>query len=282
MRLGVCVRYLDDSTIEEQIRQVKEAGFDRIQLVCWDGKLMSARHAKKIKDILTKYSVTVSAFWCGWQGPKAWNFTEGPQTLGLLPGKYRRTRVKDLCRGSDFALALGVSDIATHMGFIPENMCDAQFKPMCDSIRKVALYMKNNGQNLLFESGQETPVAMLRCFEEVGTDNLYVNLDTANLIMYGKGNPVDALDVIGKYVKNIHAKDGFYPTDPYKLGCEVRIGDGKVDFRAFFEKLKELDFHLDVTIEREVNGERAKRDVAYAKEYLSKIIEEVYGEGELC
>ena len=118
---------------------------------------------------------------------------------------------------------------------------------------------------------------MLRCFEEVGCDNLGINLDTANLILYGKANPVDALDVFGRHVRNLHAKDGLYPINGHDLGTEVRLGDGKVDFRALFQKLKELGYDSYVTIEREIEGAEQAADILYAKEYLEKIISEVYG-----
>ena len=149
----------------------------------------------------------------------------------------------------------------------------------CVAVSAEKEYDRNAHQHqyLLFETGQETPVTMLRCFEQVGTDNLAVNLDTANLILYGKANPVDALDVFGKYVRNLHAKDGFYPTTGHDLGCEVRIGDGKVDFRALFRKLKELGYDSYVTIEREISGEQQEEDIRYAKAYLENIVNEVYG-----
>ena len=220
---------------------------------------------------------TVSAFWCGWEGPCVWNFYEGQTTLGLVPPEYREMRIKNLCDGADFAAKLGVKDVVTHMGFIPENPNDPQFPLFCDAVRRVAKHLKKNGQNLLFETGQETPVTMLRCFETVGTDNLKVNLDTANVILYGKANPVDALDVFGKYVAGIHAKDGFYPVNGRELGAETRIGDGKVDFPALFRKLKELGYNSYVTIEREIDGEQQSEDIRYAKKYLENIINEVYG-----
>lgn len=139
--------------------------------------------------------------------------------------------------------------------------------------------MQNNGQYLLFETGQETPVTMLRCFEKVGTDNLGVNLDTANLILYGRSNPVDALDVFGKYVRNIHAKDGCYPTNGHDLGRETRLGEGKVDFRALFVKLRELGYDSDVTIERELaeDSQEQLKGILDSREYLQTIINEVYG-----
>ena len=186
-------------------------------------------------------------------------------------------RVKNLCDGADFAHRIGLTDVATHMGFIPECPFDPNFEPLCDAIRTVAQHLKTNGQYLLFETGQETPVTMLRCFEQVGMDNLGVNLDTANLILYGKANPVDALDVFGKYVRNLHAKDGFYPVNGHDLGEEVRLGDGKVDFPALFRRLKELGYDAYVTIEREISGEQQDEDIRHAKVYLETIINEVYG-----
>ena len=154
-----------------------------------------------------------------------------------------------------------MTDVATHMGFIPENPADPIWMPFCDAVRKVAQHLQKNGQYLLFETGQETPVTMLRCFEVVDCDNLGINLDTANLILYGKANPVDALDVFGKYVRNLHAKDGFYPTCGRELGKEVQIGTGKVDFPALFRKLHELGYDSWVTIEREISGDQQIQDI---------------------
>ena len=197
-------------------------------------------------------------------------------------GSFRALRVRNLCDGSDFAAALGVSDVVTHMGFIPENPCDPEYEGFCDAVRTVALHCRKNGQHLLFETGQETPVTLLRCFETVDCDNLGVNLDTANLILYGKANPVDALDVFGPYVRNLHAKDGMYPTNGHDLGEETRLGDGRVDFGALFEKLHTLGYDSYVTIEREIDGEQQLADIQHAKTYLEQIIQRVYGGGKVC
>jgi sugar phosphate isomerase/epimerase len=211
----------------------------------------------------------------------AWNFFDGPYALGLVPPEYRTLRVQNLCDGADFAKKLGVTDVATHMGFIPENPSDPNFPGLCIAIRHVAEHLKANGQYLLFESGQETPITMLRCFERVGTDNLAVNLDTANLILYGKGNPVDALDVIGKYVRNLHAKDGKFPTNGMNLGEETRLGEGKANFPALIRGLKALGYDSHITIEREIDGDEQIRDIIDGKKFLTDIITEVYGEGSV-
>lgn len=277
LKTGICVHFNSVDEMSKKFNDMLSEGFDNCQLISWVPALWTDENAAILKKMIDETGVTVSAFWCGWEGPCVWNFYEGHTTLGLVPPEYREMRIKNLCDGADFAAKLGVKDVVTHMGFIPENPNDSQFPLFCEAVRKVAEHLKRNGQNLLFETGQETPVTMLRCFETVGTDNLKVNLDTANVILYGKANPVDALDVFGKYVAGLHAKDGFYPVNGRELGTETRIGDGKVDFTALFRKLKELGYDSYVTIEREIDGEQQTEDIRYAKKYLENIINEVYG-----
>ena len=170
-----------------------------------------------------------------------------------------------------------MTDVVTLMGFIPENPYDPNYPGFCRAVRTVAEHLKANGQYLLFETGQETPVTMLRCFETVGCDNLAINLDTANLILYGKANPVDALEVFGKYVRNLHAKDGCWPVNGHDLGMETAIGEGRVDFPAVFRKLFDLGYDSWITIEREIEGEQQIRDILSARDYLQSIMVDVYG-----
>lgn len=275
MKVGVCIEFSTMVEMSKKFKSLVDNGFDNFQLICWKPELFTASNAEAIVKLCKEYSVTVSAFWCGWEGPAEWNFYTGPTTLGLVPPQWREVRIKNLCDGADFAKAMGVENVVTHMGFIPENPNDAEFVPFCDAVRRVAEHCKNNGQYLLFETGQETPVTMLRCFETVGCDNLGVNLDTANLILYGKANPADALDVFGKYVRNLHAKDGTYPTDGKNLGNETRIGEGKVDFEKVLSKLHKLGYDGYVTIEREITGEEQTRDIIDARNYLNGIIEKL-------
>lgn len=274
MKVGVCIDFKAMDEISKKFKNLVDHGFDNCQLVCWNLSLFTEENAQKINALCSEYNVTISAFWCGWEGPAEWNFYDGPKTLGLIPREYREMRIKNLCDGSDFAKLLGIENVVTHMGFIHEDLNDPEFLPFCDAVKQVAEHCKKNGQYLLFETGQETPVAMLRCIETVGCDNLGVNLDTANLILYGKANPVDSLDVFGKYVRNLHAKDGTYPTNGRELGRETRIGEGKVDFRGVLTKLHELGYDGYVTIEREISGDEQTRDILSARDYLENIISE--------
>ncbi len=276
MKIGSLVNFHGTDTLEEKLVALRQAGLSGCQLCCWEPALFTDENAAIVRQLTEKHGVEISAFWCGWEGPCTWNFYEGQLTLGLVPPEYRVMRIRNLCDGADFAKKLGVTDVATHMGFIPESPYDPHFPGSCVAVRQVAEHLKANGQYLLFETGQETPVTMLRCFEQVGMDNLGINLDTANLILYGKANPVDALSVFGRYVRNIHAKDGLYPTNGHDLGQEVPLGEGMVNFRAFFDKLRELGYDRYVTIEREIEG-TAQQDILDAKHYLETVINEVYG-----
>lgn len=272
MKIGVCVHQISGEEMAKKFKAITDEGFYSCQLLSWDPTLWTDANAEIINNAIKKYNVTISAFWCGWEGPCVWNFYDGQETLGLVPVAYRFQRMRNLMQGADFAKKLGVTDVISHMGYIPENPYDVNYQGFCTAIRTVATHLKRNGQYLLFETGQETPVTLLRCFETVGLDNLGVNLDTANVILYGKANPVDALDVFGKYVRNLHAKDGMYPTNGHDLGKEVRIGEGKVDFPKLFAKLKELGYDGHVTIEREITGDEQIVDIRFSRKYLENII----------
>ena len=270
MNIGVIVP-LDSYEVE--FGKLREIGLDRCQFHAWnDSSFLTEELALKVKEKAAECGVTITAVWRGWSGPKVWNFTEGPTTLGLVPREYREARIADLKVGSDFAPALGVGKVITHMGFLPEFPGDPEYPAIVEAIREVAEYCKANGQYLLLETGQETPVTLLRTIEAVGTGNVGINLDPANLILYGKANPVDALDVFGKYVMELHGKDGLYPTTGTDLGCEVKIGDGKVCFERLIPRLHEIGFDGTITIEREISGEEQIRDIKSAKEFLEDLI----------
>ena len=277
MKIGVMTAFEGLEAMPAKLKSLQDNGFTTCQFQSWNPALWTDENAEALKKLFAEYGVTPSAFWCGWSGPQVWDLYDGQLTLGLVPTEYRAMRVQQLCDGADFAKKLGITDVITHMGFIPENPNDPNFHPFCVAVRTVAQHLKKNNQYLLFETGQETPVTMLRCFEVVGTDNLGINLDTANLILYGRGNPVDALEVFGKYVRNLHAKDGKFPVNGHDLGVETRLGEGKADFRGIFTKLHELGYDSHVTIEREIEGDQQLVDILDSREYLQSLIDEIYG-----
>lgn len=138
-------------------------------------------------------------------------------------------------------------------------------------MKQLGEYALSKGINIYFETGQETPVTLLRAITDIGTGNLFVNYDTANLVLYGKANPLDGLKVIGNYVRSLHAKDGLYPVNPRELGKEVPIPTGEVDFPKILAYLKKIGFSGHVTIEYEL-GEQSRDYLLKTKSYLEDII----------
>lgn len=276
MNIGVCVSLDSLEKFERQVAAMAREGIYYCQILSWNMELRKDEYVEPIKAILQKYGVTPSAFWCGWEGEAVWDIFQGPATVGLVPEKFRELRVKNICDGADFARKLGITDVITHMGFIPECPNDPSFDPLCDAVRRVAAHLKENGQYFLFETGHETPAAMLRCIERVGADNLGVNHDTSAVVMFGKANAVDALNVLGPWVRNLHVKDGVYPTSGFEPGKEVRMGEGAVDFDALFTKLRELGFDSHVTFEREPEPENLE-DIRFAKTFLENAVKKIYG-----
>jgi len=255
----------------EEIEKVRKLGLPTCQLACWDPKLMGEGTAKEIERTCRESRLEITTIWAGYTGRLVWNFVEGPKTIGLVPPDMRAQRVKDLKCGADFAKRLAVRSITTHVGFLPIDPGDEGYRGAVDAVRDVAQYCAKLGLGFNFETGQETPVTLLRCIEDVGTDNLGINLDPANLILYGMANPVDALDVFGRYVRGVHAKDGEYPTNGRELGKEKPLGQGKVNFEKLIPKLKGLGYAGALTIEREIGGEEQIRDILMAKEILERL-----------
>ena len=269
-RIGAMVGYDTDVDILEKFRKNQELGINSCQICIWNVDIFkSDEHAEKIKAAIAETGINVSSLWAGWTGPCEWNFTAGPDTIGLVPVAYRFTRLNELKSASDFAEKIGVKQVVTHVGFIPENPSATEFNGTVAALRNLCGYMKKKGQYFLFETGQETPITLLRTIEAIGTGNLGVNLDTANPILYGKANPVDALDVFGKYVMDTHIKDGFYPTNGMYLGHEARAGDGKANIPEVVRKLiVEYNYEGPFTIEREISGEQQTADIIHAKKLL--------------
>ncbi len=270
MKVGVLVSLSKD--IKNTFKQITDMGIYSCQVLCWDMELYTDEMAELVKEAVKETGVEISALWAGWSAPVIWNFYDGPHSLGLVPVAYRHTRLRELKMGSDFAEKIGVTDVITHVGYIPEVPTCTEYQGLVVALRDLANYMKAKGQYFLFETGQETPITLRRTIEDVGTGNLGINLDPANLILYGKANPVDALDVFGEYVRNVHGKDGCYPTNGKYTGKETRMGDGKVNYPAFIAKLKEIGYDGCITIEREISGDEQIKDILYAKELLEKLI----------
>jgi L-ribulose-5-phosphate 3-epimerase len=274
MELGLLIAPF--SAPEERFRVLRDLGLTNCFLSL-DGYIggFTREVVSQYRDLLAKFQVTATTVEVVGPGPLEWNFLRGPSTIGLVPPKTRTARIDALRQVSDFAKELGIAQVQTHCGFIPEDPADPLYPGAVEAIRTVAQHCQGNGQFFLMETGQETPTTMSRMIRDVAMPNLAVGLDTANLILYGKANPVDAVDILGPHIRSIHAKDGRWPIDPSNLGEEVLIGKGLVNFREVFTKLHRVGYTGAVTIERETSGPQQIEDVRQEKLYLERILGEV-------
>jgi sugar phosphate isomerase/epimerase len=270
MKLGVLVP-LEEGP-EHALAKVSDLGFGTCQVVCWSQDLFSEEVAVALRSAAASAQVEITTIWVGLPGRTVWDFISGPDTIGLVPEWRRERRLGVLKLGSDFARQVGVPSITTHVGFIPETPTDPRYLGVVHALTEIGLYCQQNGQSFWFETGQETPVTLLRTIHDVGTGNLGINLDPANLLMYGKANPVDALDVFGEHVRGVHAKDGEYPTDGRRLGVEKPLGEGRVDFPRLLGKLAALDYRGALTIEREISGPQQIEDIRSGKRFLEGVL----------
>lgn len=207
---------------EDPFKAIAEFGLKTAQLQNWDMTNLTPECADQVRKYIKKSGIRLAAFWGGYTGRIVWNSYGGPVTCGLVPRDLRARRVEELKKGAEFAARIGAPALITHCGFIPESPMDPLYAETVNAIYDVAHYCWKLGIGFWFESGQETPLTLLRTIEDISLPNLGVNLDTANLILYGRGNPVDALEVFGPYVRNLHVKDGVFPANSRVLGKEDR------------------------------------------------------------
>ena len=267
LRLGLIIGIGNDPA--QALAKVHELGIPSAQIYVEE---FFPGLAGKLRAALDSFRIEATSVVVGGPGREVWNFHEGPRTIGLVPRATRDARAAHIRKASGFAKECGIPAVQTHCGFLPEDPNEAAYKETVAVLRVLANYCKTNGQNFRYETGQETPITLARTIEDVGVDNQGVNFDLANLILYGKANPADAIEILAPYIQGIHAKDGLWPTNPKELGQEVPIGKGKVDFPRIIARLKELQYGGAVTIEREISGAQQMEDVRAAKIFLEKLI----------
>lgn len=271
-KIGALISLRPDTDIAAKLREAKAIGCECCQITVWDMSLYTDAMAAAIVQAAHDCEIEISTLWAGWSGPKEWNFTGGPMTLGIVPESYRMQRMEEIVRGAEFAAKIGAPRVATHVGFLPENINDPNYYGVLAALRCIVKRCEQLGICFLFETGQETPVALLRVIEELNSASVGINMDTANLILYGKANSADAVTVFGKYVMDTHIKDGLYPTEGKKLGKEVRVGEGMANIPEVIRRLQAVGYTGNYVIEREIKGDQQIKDVIETIAYLKGIL----------
>lgn len=274
MNVGYLIHLTGDPY--ENIREASELGFHHGQLSVWDMSYHSDESAERILAACRDFDFTVTAVWCGWTGPTDWRYPGMYLSLGLVPDAYRAKRVEEILGGAALAAKLGVKDIITHIGYLPDDPTNKTRMEVVLAARYICAEIAKAGQRFLFETGEMIPTTLIQFMTEIGLPNVGVNLDPANFVINGRANPVDAARRLAPYIHGMHGKDAIHPVGTAPKGKEVKIGEGVVDFKAIFTLLKEAGFDGSVSIEYEMKNTPDRRaELISSKAYLEDLIKTI-------
>lgn len=269
MEIGIMLAVGEDPN--EGISKVVDLGLKCCQMGSPADEYLQGPRREELRAALEKADIVVTTVFVGFEGESYTDVEDVKRTIGFLDRETRPARLERAKKVSDFAKFLGVKRVASHIGFVPQDASDPRHAEMVEAIRELADYCALNGQVFALETGQESAEGMLHFMKEVGCDNLRVNFDPANMILYGSGEPLPALELLADYVDGVHVKDGDWPTGEGQLGTEKPLGEGKVNIPAYIATLKKIGYTGPLTIEREITGPEQLADMKKAIAWLGKL-----------
>jgi len=230
--------------------------------------------AKEFVEQLQKLGIEISCVFAGFEGESYADIPTVEKTIGLVPEATRAERVAELKEIADFAKNLGVEVVGLHIGYVPHDAESEAYHEVLEVTRDVCKHLAASGQALHLETGQEPADVLVRFLKDTGCNNLFVNFDPANMILYGAGEPLPALELIGSYVRSVHCKDATWSDKPGETwGAEVPLGEGDVDMAAYLQTLEKIGYTGPLTIEREIpqEPERQKAEIGKALDLLKSL-----------
>ena len=263
-----------DAGLGVKLEVVHELGIPTIQLHAPSARARTPENAERFVARLGELGIALTAVFGGFEGESYADIPTVSKTVGLVPPETRAARTQEMKEIADFARLLGCDVVALHLGFVPHDTSDPLYGEVLAVTREVCDHTKANGQNLHLETGQESADGLLGFIHDVARDNLFVNFDPANLILYGTGEPIEALQKIGSYVRSVHCKDAKWAANPgAEWGQEVPLGDGDVGIENYLRMLSDLGYAGPLTIEREIpqDPERQKAEIGGAAGLLNEL-----------
>jgi sugar phosphate isomerase/epimerase len=249
-----------DAGLGVRLEVAHELGVPTIQLHAPHKATRTKEHAERFLARLKELGIRISVVFGGFEGESYADIPTVSRTVGLVPPATRSARLTEMKEISDFTRLLGVEAVGLHLGFVPHDAADPRYGEIVAVTRQLCDHCKANRQNLHLETGQEAADTLLKFLGDVGRGNLFVNFDPANMILYGSGEPIEALRKVGRYVRSIHCKDARWAARPgQEWGAEVPLGEGDVGMENFLRTLKDLGYTGPLTIEREIPQEPARQ-----------------------
>jgi sugar phosphate isomerase/epimerase len=257
----------------QTIREQKALGV-RIGQLGVPGDMSLEGAAEAWKAALEQEDFTIVTVFCAYVGENYADIPTVENTVGFIPAATRELREQRTKDVSHFAAQIGVKSIACHVGFVPENRTDPTYLDVLHLVRRICDHAAKHGQTFALETGQEPADTLLTFLRDVDRKNIGINFDPANLIMYGTGDPIQALGVLGPHLISVHCKDGDWPPKGVAgaLGTEKPLGEGAVGMPEFIAKLRQVGYSGSLHIEREIEDQEQKRaDMANAVKLLEKL-----------
>jgi L-ribulose-5-phosphate 3-epimerase len=262
--IGVCSWSLQ-AGVFEVAEAMKEIGINSVHLAV--GEALGDR-GEGYLDAVKQQDWAISSTMIGFDQEDYSSLDTIKVTGGVVPDDCWEKN-KALFKGSaKVTKELGVKYISTHAGFIDHTDVE-KYKVMCDRIKCLADVAAENGLMLLMETGQETAEDLAGFMTEIAHPAVGINFDPANMILYDKGDPIEALKVLAPWIKHVHIKDADKTEVTGQWGAEVPWGDGQVDSGKFLDALKSIGYEGTIAIEREA-GDQRKVDIALAADRLKK------------
>ena len=257
---------------------IEALGVPTIQLHAPQPAKRNAESAASLREHLDRIGVRCTAVFGGFEGESYADIPTVERTVGLVPPETRESRLAEMREISDFAKHLGCDTVALHLGFVPHDPSDPRYPGIVEVTRDLCDHCATHDQFLHLETGQETAEGLLAFIEQVQRENLKINFDPANMILYGTGEPIDALRKVGHHVRSVHCKDGTWSDQPGKTwGAEVPLGEGDVNVREYLTTLRDLRYEGPLTIEREIpqDPERQRAEIGQAIKLLESLRDEL-------
>lgn len=268
-----------DAGLGVRLEVAQELGIPTIQLHAPSAATRTEEHAERFLRRLQELGISLTAVFGGFEGESYADIPTTQRTVGLVPPDTRAQRTAEMQQIADFARRLGCSVVALHLGFIPHAAAgNREYDSIVAVTRDLCDHCRGNRQNLHLETGQESAQGLLQFLSDVQRDNLFVNFDPANMILYGTGEPIQALQQIAPYVRSIHCKDALWAERPgLEWGREVPLGEGQVDIARYLRTLNEIGYDGPLTIEREIPQEpaRQKDEIGKAVRLLTRLKSEM-------
>ena len=265
--IGVCSWSLQLQGMEDLVSKVKSLGLEHIQLGLLELVMLDDKRKHLELGHLRHSNLKITATMISFPGEDYSSIAIIRDTGGFVPDKEWALRKQLTIQAAKLTQELGVGFLTTHIGFVPPSSHE-KYEVMITRVREIAAALGEHGLALLMETGQEEDTELLQFLNDLRCQNVRVNFDPANMILYGAGDPIEAIDILGRHIAHVHVKDAVLSEAPGATwGKEVPFGTGEVPPKEFLRALKDAGYAGPLAIEREA-GDTRSEDIAFAVETL--------------